>query len=51
MESPNNAIIDEWGEYIVKSEDIIRIAGDEVLDGIQQNNPPIKAVEVAASSG
>jgi hypothetical protein len=59
MESPDttgNAIINEWGEYIVKSEDIIRLEVDDalaiidvdhVLDSIQQNNPAITAVEVA----
>jgi hypothetical protein len=50
--------IDEWGKYIVKSEDVMRIGSEDsddeldgedsagVLDCIKQNNPAITAVHV-----
>jgi hypothetical protein len=47
----DNLIINKWGECIMKSEYIIRIDADDVLDNIQQNNPAITAVEVADDDG
>ncbi|KAL7507497.1 hypothetical protein ACHAXN_004680 [Cyclotella atomus] len=41
-----NSIINEWGEDIVKPEEIWRMEEDSVLDNIQQNNPAITAVKV-----
>lgn len=41
-----SAIIDEWGKYIVKDGDILRINKAGVLESIQKNNPAITAVKV-----
>jgi hypothetical protein len=41
-----SAIMDEWGKYIVKDEDIVRIDKVGVLENIQTNNPAISSVQV-----
>eukprot|EP00956_Cyclotella_meneghiniana_P004581 scaffold5639_cov70-Cyclotella_meneghiniana.AAC.3 len=46
--SSEDSRLDEWGKYIKKSEDVIRIDDDGVLEAIRNNNPAITAVEVHA---
>lgn len=41
-----DVFFDEWGECVVKDEDIMSVNTDGLLDGIQQNNPAISAVRV-----
>eukprot|EP00956_Cyclotella_meneghiniana_P021384 scaffold38912_cov84-Cyclotella_meneghiniana.AAC.1 len=38
--------LDEWGEYIQRKEDVIRINDGGVMEAIQNNNPTITAVSV-----
>eukprot|EP00956_Cyclotella_meneghiniana_P021383 scaffold38911_cov36-Cyclotella_meneghiniana.AAC.1 len=44
--SSEDSRLDEWGDYIQRKEDVIRIKDDGVLEAIQNNNPAITAVSV-----
>jgi hypothetical protein len=44
--SRRDVTTDDWGKYIVKWDDIIRIERDGVLENIKHQNPAIKAVDV-----
>eukprot|EP00956_Cyclotella_meneghiniana_P026792 scaffold58728_cov20-Cyclotella_meneghiniana.AAC.1 len=46
--SSEDSRLDEWGNYIKKREDVIRIEDDGVLEAIHNNNPAVTAVMVQA---